>query len=114
MKTRKRAVAGFTLLEIMIVVAIIGLLAAIAIPNWAKTRSRAQIDTCRENLSQIETAKQLWGLETGKTTGDEPAEAELFGAGLYLKSTPECPAGGAYTVNPIGTDSTCTIAGHEL
>jgi prepilin-type N-terminal cleavage/methylation domain-containing protein len=114
MKTKTRAVAAFTLLEIMIVVAIIGLLMAIAIPNWAKTRSRAQIDTCRENLSQIETAKQLWGLETGKTTGDEPVDGELFGVGLYLKSKPECPAGGTYTVNPIGTDATCSIAGHEL
>jgi len=115
MKTRNGLMpAGFTLLEIMIVVAIIGLLLAIAVPNWAKTRVRAQTDACIENLSQIETAKQLWGLEHGKTTGDTPTDSELFGTSLYMKEKPTCPAGGNYSIEPVGTTANCTITGHTL
>jgi len=115
MKTRNGpAPAGFTLLEIMIVVAIIGLLLAIAVPNWAKTRVRAQTDACIENLSQIETAKQLWGLEHGMTNGDTPVDDDLFGASLYMKEKPLCPSGGSYTIQPVGTPATCVITGHTL
>lgn len=115
MKTRNGpAPGGFTLLEIMIVVAIIGLLLAVAVPNWAKTRVRAQTDACIENLSQIETAKQLWGLEHGKTNGDTPTDSDLFGVSLYMKEKPLCPAGGSYAINVIGTNATCTITGHTL
>jgi prepilin-type N-terminal cleavage/methylation domain-containing protein len=108
-------VSGFTLIEIMIVVGILALLLAIAIPNWIKTRERAQRDICIENLQQIETAKQLWALETGKATGDEPDEADLIGATLYLKIMPACPAGGGpYEINPVGTPPECTIEDHFL
>jgi prepilin-type N-terminal cleavage/methylation domain-containing protein len=114
LNSTRRARRAFTLIEIMVVIAIIGLLLAIAVPNWLKTRTRAQTDTCIENLSQIETAKQLWGLEKGKTVGDEPDPSELYGPALFMKEPPECPAGGEYSINPIGTNATCTIEGHVL
>jgi prepilin-type N-terminal cleavage/methylation domain-containing protein len=108
--------SAFTLVEIMIVVAIIGLLAAIALPNFAKARSNAQIKTCVKNLTTIESAKQIWGLEKGKTNGDEPTAAELYGPDLYIKVEPVCPTSGTYTINAIGSPATCSKAGdgHSL
>ena len=70
MKINTSRKAGFTLVEIMIVVAIIGLLAAIAIPNFVKARSTSQMNACINNLRQIDGAKQQWALEKGKTATD--------------------------------------------
>jgi prepilin-type N-terminal cleavage/methylation domain-containing protein len=105
---------GFTLVEIMIVVTIFGILLGLALPNFLKSRTRARQQLCIENLSQIESAKQIWGVENGKTTGDVPTETDLVGAGSYIKLPPDCPARGVYNYNAIGTNATCTIDGHSL
>jgi len=106
--------AGFTLVEMMIVVAIIGLLGSLAFPYFAKARENARKNICIENLTQIESAKQQWGLETGKTEGDVPFESDLIGIASYIRHTPVCPGGGTYDFKPIGTSATCTVAGHAL
>lgn len=105
---------GFTLVELMIVVTIFGLLLGLALPNFIKARVRARQQLCIENLSQIESAKQIWGVEHAKKDGDVPAEDELVGPSLYIKQDPICPAGGTYTFNGIGANATCTIDGHSL
>ncbi|MBI4326029.1 MAG: prepilin-type N-terminal cleavage/methylation domain-containing protein [Chloroflexi bacterium] len=105
---------GFTLIEIMIVVGILGLIVALAIPNFLKSRTQARKQICLENLSQIESAKQIWGVENGKQEGEIPAEADLVGPELYIKKTPECPAGGTYDFGSIGVDATCSFPGHTL
>src|SRR6476660_8073167 len=69
--------AGFTLIEIMVVVAIIGLLCAIAIPNFVRARQTSQTNACINNLRQIDTAKHQWALTNGKASTDTPVSADL-------------------------------------
>ncbi|HEY6225868.1 MAG TPA: prepilin-type N-terminal cleavage/methylation domain-containing protein [Verrucomicrobiae bacterium] len=104
---------GFTLVEIMIVVAIIGLLAAIAIPNFVRARQTAQRNACIQNLKMIDGAKEQWAIENKKSAADAVDETQING---YIKGqvAPTCPAGGTYTYNPVGTDPTCTIPTHTL
>jgi general secretion pathway protein G len=105
---------GFTLLEIMIVVCIIGLLVSMAFPAFMKSRNQARKQACIENISQIESAKQQWGIEVGKKSGDVPQQSDLIGTDRYIKIMPKCPGGGTYDFKPIGTTATCTEAGHVL
>ncbi|MDP2895167.1 MAG: prepilin-type N-terminal cleavage/methylation domain-containing protein [bacterium] len=108
-----RGKKGFTLVEIMIVVAIIGLLAAIAIPSFIKARESSQTNACINNLRQIDAAKEQWALANKAVTTDAVVDLEVD---EYIKSgRPECPADGAYTYGAVGTDPTCDgAASHVL
>jgi prepilin-type N-terminal cleavage/methylation domain-containing protein len=114
MQLKNNRKAGFTLVEIMIVVAIIGLLAAIAIPNFIKARQSSQTNACINNLRQIEGAKATWALENKKTGSATPTATDLYGTDKYIRETPACPAGGTYTIAAIDTKATCNITGHSL
>ena len=116
MKFKKLRRAAFTLVEIMIVVAIIGMLAAIAIPNFVKARNTAQANACINNMRQIDAAIQQWALDRGKRDTDPVVESEIAD---YIKGgkMPTCPAGNvAYTVGPNVNSTpsvTCPNAGNN-
>ena len=114
MKITNSAKSGFTLVEIMIVVAIIGLLAAIAIPNFVKARSASQQNACIANLKQIEGAKSTWALENKKVNSDVATTTDLYGSDKYIREEPECPGGGTYAILAVSAQPTCTITGHAL
>ena len=105
-KTNKNA--GFTLVEIMIVVAIIGLLAAIAIPNFVKARETAQLNSIFNNLRIIEGAKDQWALESKNGTG---AATSLVIISEYLKGGTVKPVvNEAYTTDVVGSPASAVAS----
>jgi prepilin-type N-terminal cleavage/methylation domain-containing protein len=125
MKIKFSRMAAFTLVEIMIVVAIIGLLAGIAIPNFIKARENARKSACINNLRLIDASIQQWALENNKNTTDPVALDSLTqylnrgGTGAINSTAPggvRCPSGGSYTATTVDTKPTCskTDLGHKL
>jgi prepilin-type N-terminal cleavage/methylation domain-containing protein len=113
-------VKGFTLVEMMIVVGIIGMLAVIAIPQWVHARSESQTNACINNLREIYGATQQWALDFRKSSGSDVTPDAIL---PYLHNAVTCPAGGSaatfgtsYTLTTVSNLPVCRIvpATHRL
>ena len=98
---------GFTLIEIMIVVLIIGILMAIAVPNFVKARTQSRQNSCIASLKQVDAAKEQWAMDNKKDTGATVLLTDIYPT--YMKVNPTCGSGGTYTVAVVGTAPTCSI-----
>jgi len=110
MKHTQSSKRGFTLIEIMIVVAIIGLLAAIAIPNFVHARSTSQQNACINNLRQIDGAKQEWALENKANATASPLDSNIqpyMGRGSN-GGLPTCPLDTSSTFDTSYSPNNCT------
>ncbi len=113
-RTERRS-PGFTLVEIMIVVAIIGLLSMIALPNFLKHRNSVRVKACMGNLRVINQAKASWAIETGRVSSSLPVTSDII---PYLRDgrMPECPADGTYRIRSVRRTPICSLwsEGHSL
>ncbi|MEZ7891525.1 MAG: prepilin-type N-terminal cleavage/methylation domain-containing protein [Candidatus Wallbacteria bacterium] len=117
-RLRNKTAKGFTLIELMIVIAIIGILAAIAVPNFNRARLQAKKKACTSNMKTIEGAVELYNMENSVTEANVVQTATLSSMG-YLKTEPKCPGAGSYTVANKAlaggtgkkTEVTCSIHG---
>lgn len=109
-----RARRGFTLIELMIVVTIIGVIVAIAIPSGMKAAEESRKTVCINNLRQINIANETWAVMNNKKAGDV---IDVAAVNQFIKKAPKCPCNGTYNYGLVGENPTCTLGptlGHIL
>lgn len=99
---------GFTLIEIMVVVSIIGLLATIAVCNFMIARDNSRLQTIRHNLGKIEAAKEQWAFETRKINGAPVADVSVL-SDYFRGGTVNQVVQETYVPNPIGDLAEATL-----
>ena len=110
-----RKKSGFTLVEIMIVVAIIGLLTAIAIPAFLQYRTDTRTGLCVNNLRLLSHAKEVVAVKLNLADGATLTGAQTTNVYSYIDGLlPDCPESGTYSLQIINTDPTCSIGGEHV
>lgn len=114
-RTSYKSKVAFTLVEIMIVIAIIGVIVAIAMPAFMRARETSRARACQATLSKIDGAIKMYAAEQKLDKDDPVAVTDLVldqGTG-YLRFTPRCPSDGTYTLTTVGELPTCSIGANE-
>lgn len=99
---------GFSLMEIMVIVAVLALLAAIAVPNFVNAKRKAETNFCVNNLSILDTAKKQWARDNKIPTGQLCRWDDIKPYIPEESSLSSCPAGGSYTIGPVGAKPVCS------
>lgn len=107
-----RRAGGYTLLEVMIVLAILAFILTIAMPAFIKARERARLSTCQENQIKVDEAVQRYIIDNNyadqaAAVQSLSAISELVGDDMYLRWLPACPSGGTYTLQETGPSVAC-------
>lgn len=116
-RVRKQGIRrrGFTLVEVLTVCLIIGILISIAMPSFQRARETARAKTCSQNLRALESAKDQYLMDRNLARTTTVFGTDIAGPGLYIKTMPECPSLGTYTVGSGDTETTCSFGGaHNL
>lgn len=110
LRKQPRFRSGFTLVEIMIVILIIGILLSIAMPQFYRAREGAHARACQHNMKQILGAKERWAMDHNRNGDDKPEIADLMPDYLRKPET-KCPAGGSYNIGSLDEIPTCSLGG---
>ena len=116
--TKKKSNTWIVLVIVLVVgvvlcVPILGIVVAIAVPSFLRAREISRRNACQEHLANIDNAKRQWALSNEKQDGDVPTWDELVNGESYLIKSPVCPAGGVYTINPLGEEPSCSLSDQQ-
>jgi prepilin-type N-terminal cleavage/methylation domain-containing protein len=102
---------AFSLIEMMIVLLVITILLAIAVPAYMRVRESSKAKVCKTNLRQLQAAKERWAMDNRKRDSDVPDISDL--CPNYVRRLPVCPSSGRYETGTVGEPVKCSIEGEH-
>lgn len=116
LRQQRRRQAGFSVMELMVVILISCILLTVAVPNFVKARDLSNQRTCIAQLEQIDAAKRQYALDQKKSDTDTILMSDIAGPDKYVRGVvtgPTCPADGVYSLGNVATSPTCSLGGYH-